>query len=339
MKILVFATGGTIGSVCTDKVIDLSDNTKKLRVLEQYSKCYGDCHFDVCRPLNILSENLELRDWEILVNTIRHTDTTGYDGLIVTHGSDTLSYTSAMLGFCLCDLPLPLVITASNFVPDEPKSNALINIRCAVKVIEYFSRGIFSVFYDSSNSAVYLPTRICEADRWSDCFSSFERQCFADFRNDCLIFNTGDYMPSKADIEKEHQSPLHKDLCLKKRVLMLYPYPGINYRTISIENNIGAVLHILYHSATAKSDGDNSILTLAEQCRTKDIPLFCASFKDLQAAQYVSSVKFIQKGVLPLHALSDESAYTKLLLACNQNDISCVEFMQRDIYFETVQRL
>ncbi|MGN0537672.1 MAG: asparaginase domain-containing protein, partial [Acutalibacteraceae bacterium] len=336
MKILVFATGGTIGSSCADKVIDLSDDTKKLRVLEQYNERYGDCHFDVCRPLNILSENLELKDWEILVNTIRHTDTKGYDGLIVTHGSDTLSYTSAMLGLCLCDLPLPLVITASNYVPDEPKSNALINIRCAVKVMECFSRGIFSVFCDSNNHAVYLPTRLCEAERCLDCFSSFERQCFADFQNDRLILNTGDYMPSKADMEKEHQSPLHGDLSLKKRVLMLHPYPGMDYRTISIGNDVGAVLHILYHSATAKSDGDNSILTLAEQCSTKKIPLFCASFKDLQAARYASSVKFIQKGVIPLYALSDESAYAKLLLACNQNRVSCAEFMQKDIYFETV---
>ncbi len=195
------------------------------------------------------------------------------------------------------------------------------------------------MFCDDNGHAVYLPTRLCEADRWSDCFSAYEGRCFADFRKDTLILNTGVYMPSKVDVERKHQSPLNRDLSLKKRVLTIYPYPGMDYRTISICDDVGAVLHILYHSATAKSDGDNSILTLVQQCKAKDIPLFCASFKNLQAVQYASSVKFIQGGVIPLYALSDESAYAKLLLACNQNKISCEEFMEQDIYFETVQQL
>lgn len=339
MKILVFATGGTIGSACTDKVIDLYDFGSRLRVLEQYAEHYGDCCFEVLRPLNILSENLDLKDWEILVNTIRHTDLAGYDGIIVTHGSDTLSYTASMLGLCLCDLPLPLVVTASNYIPDAPKSNALVNLRCAVKVIGHFARGIFAVFCHRDGSAVYLPTRLCEADRWLDCFSSYEGVCLAGFENDRLALHEGMDVPSQKEIEQVHKSPLNGDVHFQKKVLMVYPYPGMNYHNIMLENDIGAVLHILYHSATAKSDSDNSILTLAAQCRAKNIPLFGGSFKDLTAARYASSERFVQEGVIPLCAISDEAAYAKLLLACNQEEMSCAEFMKRTIYFETVKKV
>lgn len=334
LKIFVVCTGGTIGSVKTDGVIDLTSQ-KSFRVLDMYREQYGDCDFDVIQPLSLLSENLIPHDWEVLVNTILNSDLSSYDGVIVTHGSDTLSYTSAMLGLCLCTLPLPIVITASDYVPDDPRSNALKNIRCSVKLIQKFSQGVFSVFCDSRNHAVYIPTRLCEADRFCDRFSSFDGNCLADFCEDKLIFCNYSNSPSEAKLQKEGIAVLNNELKLEKDVLFVRPYPGIDYKNLFLGENTGAVLHSLYHSATAKSDGENSMLYLLEKCKQKGIPLFCASFKSESHAQYSSSVKLIQSGAIPLYAISNECAYAKLLLACNQDKISVNDFMNREIYLET----
>lgn len=333
MKILVVCTGGTIGSIKTDGVIDLASQ-HSFRALDMYREQYKDCDFNVIQPLSLLSENLIPHDWEILVNTIFKIDFSGYDGIIVTHGSDTLSYTSAMLGLCLCTLPLPIVITASDYVPDDPRSNALKNIRCSVKLIERFSRGVFSVFCDAENHAVYIPTRLCEADRFRDRFSSFDGSDFADFFDDKLVFCDYPHAPSEDKLQNAGIPVLNGELKLEKDVLLVRPYPGIDYKNLFLGENTGAVLHVLYHSATAKSDGENSALCLLERCKQKGIPFFCASFKSKSHAKYASSVKLIQNGAIPLYAVSNECAYAKLLLACNQNGISVKDFMDREIYLE-----
>ena len=333
MNILIVRTGGTIDCSIECGLIGLGDKSSGFRVLELYKSIYGDCNFDIIQPLNLLSENLTPSDWETMVNTIRHTDTSRYDGVILTHGSDTLSYTSAMMGLCLCAFNIPIVITGANYVPDNPKSNALKNIRCAVRVIENFRGGVFAVFCDTDEHAVYIPTRLCEADRFFDRFSSCDGRCIADLKGDRLVFASD--IPSTETLENGLDI-LHDDLKLKKRVLMIRPYPGLDYKNISIDENTGAILHVMYHSATAKSDGENSAMYLLEQCKKGKIPFFCASFKN-SGNIYESSAPLLNEGAIPLCGISNESAYAKLLLACAQKELSLQDFMKREIYFETVK--
>ena len=114
-NILLVLTGGTIGSVNNNGII----GTQKTgcRILEMTEKYLSDFHFDVKQPLNILSENIDVRHWEKLLNFIYSQDISEYDGIIITHGSDTLSYSSAMLGIMLNGLKIPVAITAADKVP------------------------------------------------------------------------------------------------------------------------------------------------------------------------------------------------------------------------------
>ncbi|MDD6490092.1 MAG: asparaginase domain-containing protein [Clostridia bacterium] len=319
-KILLLLTGGTIGSIMTDGVIS-TDKDKKCRLIELYNQKYNDdCVFDIKQPLNILSENLDKSHWEILVNTILETDISSYDGIIITHGSDTLSYSSAMLSMCLCHLEIPVIITASNYVPDDTRSNALINIHSAVILIKTLERGIFTVFANEGDDfcSVYLPTRINEADRFNDKFSSFDGMCFGTVKNNTFVKNP--LSPSLYEIYKKRQ-PITNRLSLKKDVLMIRPYPSMNYSSINLNGNIGAVLHITYHSSTAKTDGENSALAFLEKCKKADIDFYCASFKDKNSALYETSNILIKNDAIPLYNISNESAYAKLLL-CYNCDIS-----------------
>ena len=336
-KILILLTGGTIGSVMTDGIIS-TDKNKKCRLIELYKNKYNDdCIFDIKQPLNILSENLEKNHWEILVNTILKTDIFDYDGIIITHGSDTLSYSSAMLSMCLCHLEIPVIITASNYVPDDTRSNALTNLHSAVILIKELKCGVFTVFSNEGDNfcSVYLPTRINEADRFADRFSSFDGMCFGKVYNDKFIKNS--VSPSLDEIYKKRQ-PITNRLSLKKDVLIIRPYPSMNYSSINIDGNIGAVLHITYHSSTAKTDGENSAVKLLEKCKKSNIDFYCASFKNRNSALYETSNILIKNGAFPLYNISDESAYAKLLLCYNSDIVDKKAFMEHDIYFEEVKR-
>ena len=335
-KILLILTGGTIGSFQHDGIIS-TQKSGKSRLVELYHQKYNnDCIFDIKQPLNILSENLEKNHWEVLVNYILNTDISGYDGIIITHGSDTLSYSSAMLSMCLCHIDIPIIITASNYPPDDERSNALINLHSAVIMIKSVKRGIFTVFKNDGEKdcSIYLPTRIKEADRFYDKFSSFDGICYGTVSENGFYINQKSF--SLDEIYKKRQPIIKNGLSLRHDVLMIHPYPSLNYNTINLTENIKAVLHITYHSGTTKTDSDNSALSLLLKCHKLGIDFYCASYKDRNSALYETSDILIKNGAVPLYNISDESAYAKLLLCYNSDIKNKKEFMEKYIYFEEI---
>ncbi len=336
-NILLVLTGGTIGSFQQNGII----NTKKgkCRVLELFKEKYpdSDCQFEIKEPLNILSENLTYKDWERLINFILSLDLSAFDGIIITHGSDTLSYSSAMLSMCLHGIGLPVVITASNYVPDHPKSNALVNFKAAVELIHQIHDGVYTVYTNppdlpSQLTHVFLPTRMKEADRFMDCFYEIDSIPLA------IIDKTGDIREhgnplSVCDLEQHQRFFSRIDFHFEKGVQLIHPYPSINYDDITLGQNIGAVLHITYHSGTVSEKA----LTLLAKCKERNIPLFLCSLKSSAKAIYETSNSLLQNGAVPLYDISTESAYAKLLLAVNLYNDNIKSFMNKNIYFERLE--
>ena len=93
MKILVLFTGGTIGSTVDGATVH-TDPAAASRLLSLYRARFGeDVLFEVRRPCNLLSENATPGLWSLLERSVREEELAVYDGVIITHGSDTLPYT------------------------------------------------------------------------------------------------------------------------------------------------------------------------------------------------------------------------------------------------------
>ena len=93
MKILVVFTGGTIGSCYNDGVIS-PDSSTRYKLIEMYKQNGGYAEFDAISPYTVLSENLNGEYFNLLYNSVKE-NINNYDGIIVTHGTDTcLLYTS-----------------------------------------------------------------------------------------------------------------------------------------------------------------------------------------------------------------------------------------------------
>ena len=175
MKILVLFTGGTIGSTVDGATVH-TDPAAASRLLCCIGrglgrmfclKCAGraTCSAKMPRPGCGPFWSDRLREEELAV----------YDGVIITHGSDTLPYTCAALAFLLRDVPIPLVLVASNYSLGDSRSNGLANFRSAVGLIASRQvRGVFTVFQDEKGAnRVYLAARIQEADTARDQFTSY----------------------------------------------------------------------------------------------------------------------------------------------------------------------
>lgn len=337
MKILVVLTGGTIGSKVTSKVIDVN-SAAAYNLINLYEERYGrNEEFEIIQPLNVLSENLTPFYWEKLYECMEQICLNDYDGIIITHGSDTIAYTAAMMGYCYRHTAIPIVLIASNYELQDARSNGISNFYNAVCFIEeQAAKGVYVIFQnDGAENVVYLATRIMEADTYLDQFSSYGKVDFGRMVDGHFVKTEHEQNPSIEDVNAEKEKMVKINNGFKKSVLMIHPYPGLDYSRILIDENVGAVLHCLYHSATAcSSEGNYSAVDFIRSCRKKGIEIYVSSFKQSVNDLYASSMDILEAGAIPLVNISTEAAYAKLVIAYNQQEMKPEEFMKENIYFE-----
>lgn len=115
-KILVIGTGGTIGAKAGSTITA----DAPLKILNLYTPpagvdLIGRAAFDR------FSEHADLAYLEQLCAYMQGIDYSAYRGVVLLHGSDTLTYTAALLAHLLPDKPLVLV--AAGTPPEAPGSN------------------------------------------------------------------------------------------------------------------------------------------------------------------------------------------------------------------------
>lgn len=338
-KILVVLTGGTIGSKVEKEKIKVTSNSP-YSLIHFYREMYGmDNEFEVIQPFSILSENMNLEYLTRLCQTMWNIPYEDYEGVILTHGSDTLSYTSALLGMLLCHVQIPVVLTASNYPLGEKKSNGLINFRSAVELIRtHLLKGVFCIYQDKNGeNNVYLATRLIEADAYMDQFGSFGEVPFGKMEKGVFKYNADRINPTLLQIGEERLPLTSSSPCFEKSILTVRPYPGFDYRTIDLSTEPAAVLHYLYHSGTACTEGENgSILEFLKRCQKMRIPVYTASNKHLSGKNYETAKDIQAKGVIMMENISPEAAYAKLLLLYNMNINDVDKKVNETIYYENL---
>ena len=124
----LFGTGGTVASrldYTTGAVIpSFTPGELFSSVPELAEICNLDCEI----VFEILSENMELKHWQKLAEKVKEAANSGIDGIMIGHGTDTMSYTSAALSFMLKDLAIPVVLVGSQRSSDRPSSDAALNL-------------------------------------------------------------------------------------------------------------------------------------------------------------------------------------------------------------------
>lgn len=336
-KILVILTGGTIGSK-SDKHINV-DTACAYSLIESYQTTYHDeVIFEVIEPFVVLSENMTFSYWMQLIAAFQTIDCSLYSGIIMTHGSDTLPYTAAMIGYLFHALPIPIVLIASNYALSDSRSNGHQNFRCAVLFISKVqTKGVFCIYQNPGQKAqVHLATRIMEADNYCDRFFSYGSREFGQIGEDGFSYENAVQNPSLASLSSTKTILNAKNIHLENTVLVLRTYPGQDYRHLDLTTNPPkAVLHYLYHSATANTlSGHNSLPDFIQKCNALGIPVYTASYKDVKGRQYASSEQILASGAIPLMNISLEAAYMKLLLLYNQNSLPINEIVTTNLYYE-----
>jgi glutamyl-tRNA(Gln) amidotransferase subunit D len=164
-KIALIGTGGTIASKVDYRTggvhaaISASDLYASIPELGNYASV------DTEVLLNEYSENLRPEHWSLIANKVAEKVKSGrYQGIIISHGTDTMHYTASALSFALQNLPIPVVLVGAQRSSDRPSSDAALNlIGGIVFAIKSNYSGVFVAMHASSSDdviACHVGTRV-----------------------------------------------------------------------------------------------------------------------------------------------------------------------------------
>jgi len=144
-RILLLCAGGTIA--CRpgrDGLCPALDSHALLSHLESMTPTY-DIH-----PLDLFSldsSNIQPVHWQTAARCIyQELSSHPWDGIVLTHGTDTMGYTAAMLSYMLENPPVPIVLTGSQLPLEHALTDGYENLRCAFAMAASGVPGVFVAF-------------------------------------------------------------------------------------------------------------------------------------------------------------------------------------------------
>ncbi|WP_010520619.1 asparaginase [Aquimarina agarivorans] len=177
-KILLVYTGGTIGMVKdSSSGVLLPFDLENL--LDQIPKLHSiNAEIDTISVPNPKdSADMQPSDWQFLGDLI-YSKFMQYNGFVVLHGTDTMSYTASALSFMFSNLRKPIIFTGSQLPVGDIRTDALENVLTAIQIALLQENGNPSI----NEVGVYFDSHLYRGNRStkisSDRFKAFSSPNF-----------------------------------------------------------------------------------------------------------------------------------------------------------------
>ena len=305
-KILLMTTGGTIASMPGGEGLEPQRSEVMEREIDQLRTYYDITVRDV---MCLDSSNITPGEWTTIAMEIFR-QRTGFDGIVVSHGTDTMAYTTSAITFMLPDIDLPVVFTGSQLPLADMLSDDPDNLRTAFAMAASGHPGIYLAF----DRQVMLGCRAVKVRA-----SGFSAFASINARYAGTVSNRG----LVVDESVIHTPQGEARLCptLSKDVFLLKLTPGLNpavfdmlaamgYKGIVIEafglggfNMLGKGLRGIRR---AIEDGVSVVITTQGLYDAADLGV------------YQVGSKLLQLGVIQGRDMTSEAAMTKLMWAIGQ---------------------
>ena len=322
-KILLISTGGTIASKIdyrtggVTSLLTASELYSAFPELSDYGYIYPEFLF------NEYSENMNPHHWSALADRISFAiNNEHYDGIIVSHGTDTMHYTSSALSFALQNIPIPVVLVGSQRSSDRPSSDAISNLVGAIRFIKDAKySGIFVCMHHNTSDEViacHLGTQVRKNHTSKrDAFKSLNGMPFALIENSDVKYNKllHDGVES-ANISKNFISRT----AFSDKVFLLKFYPG--FSSSFLENFLQMDYKVIILEGTGLGHVSKDCFPILEKLINSGIFVFMTSqciFGTVQMTVYDTGRDLLGLGVIPLSNMSSENAVVKAMWTLGNN--------------------
>lgn len=309
-KILLLFTGGTIAQVYDPKVKALRPAQTPTDILQFVPELQEQFEIGYKFIANIDSSNTQPSLWDTLSEAI-YAEYDKYDGFVVTHGTDTMSYTASALSFSLTNLGKPIVLTGAHLHPDAPGSDAKENLSNAFQVASMNLAEVAIVF----GSWIVRGNRSAKKDEgsletiWSPIFPEIGR-----IRMDIALW---DYSP-KRDATKK---PVLRT-GFEEKIMVFTAFPGIQPAFVESIINAGVKGIIIRGFGPGNVPiAENSLIESIKKYTEKNIPVVIGSQTAeglTKLAIYETGIVAKELGVISAEDMTIESTITKFMWALHQ---------------------
>lgn len=312
-QILLVYTGGTIGMIKDPltaflQAFDFDSLLEKIPELHLL-----DCTIDsISFKTPIDSSNIKLSHW-IEIATIIEGNYAIYDGFVVLHGSDTMSYSASALSFMLENLSKPVIFTGSQLPIGDLRTDAKENLITAIQIAALQNNKKALI----KEVGLYFEYKLYRGNRTTkinaDYFEAFASLNFSE------LLTSGVHLNIKHDLLLKNYSKA--PLCVHKKldtnVALVKLFPGITemvLKSILEIPKLKAVVIETYGSGNATTD--DWFLQSIEAAIAKGVYIVnvtqCAG-GSVKMNQYHTGKLLKDLGVISGKDMTTESALTKLM--------------------------
>lgn len=312
-NILLLYTGGTIGMIKDAntgvlKAFDFNNLLKKIPELKLLDCKINTISFD--EPID--SSNMKPEYWLQMAEIIEE-KYNAFDGFVVLHGSDTMSYSASALSFMLENLAKPVIFTGSQLPIGDLRTDAKENLITSIQMASLQQNGKPVI----KEVGLYFEYKLYRGNRTTkinaEHFEAFESLNYPDLAESGVHLKVSKEYLFKPNTRKK--LVVHKNF--DTNIALVKLFPGISKSVLECIFNTPNLKGIILETYGAgNTTTDEWFIELLKQTLKKGVPIINVtqcSGGSVNMGQYETSSQLKQIGVISGKDITSEAAVTKLM--------------------------
>ena len=311
-KVLLIYTGGTIGmekDYETGSLVPFDFSTIFKRIPEMnLLECEVSVHpFE--KPVD--SSDMGPNEWRMIAEWI-HKNYDAFDGFLILHGTDTMSYTASALSFMLKNLSKPVILTGSQLPIGDLRTDAKENLLTSL---------YYASLYENDEAvikevAVYFEYKLLRGNRSlkysAEFFDAYQSPNYP------ILGQSGVHLNIEKDLLWKPKGEFELDTYLNENVLFYRIFPGMNFESLLEFKTPEAIVLQVFGSGTIFNNEKTQ--NVLQELRIRGIEIVvisqCVS-GGISFGKYSNSNIFTTIGGISGKDMTAEAAITKVMHILN----------------------